>query len=92
MQFKSLIDKSHTTVIGKIFSRPKGAQNVSIVNGDIEIQIVSFPNKDNILNSTLQTKSASQATQITLKRAYSTMSVANPLGITLSEYKHASKF
>uniref|UniRef100_T1GL64 Aminoacyl-transfer RNA synthetases class-II family profile domain-containing protein n=1 Tax=Megaselia scalaris TaxID=36166 RepID=T1GL64_MEGSC len=89
-KFAELRDKTGVVQLIVDEERTKGAQNVSIVNGDIEIQIVSFPNKDNILNSTLQIKSVSQAPQITLKRAYSTMSEANPLGITLSEYKHAT--
>lgn len=79
------------TVQGKISLRPRNARNVSISNGDIEIEIMGFP-KNEGKNASFRNTPKVPAARFAIKRPYSTMSETNSLGITLTEYKHASKF
>lgn len=89
--FKNVDDKSSVTVHGKICLRPRNSRNISINNGDIEIEIMAFPKAEGERHRrNISTKTP--VVQVALKRPYSTMSETNSLGITLSEYKHASKF
>lgn len=91
--FKNLPDKSNLVVQGKICLRPRNARNVSINNGDIEIEIMAFPKHDATGNNrNYRNASRAPVTQVAIKRPYSTMSETNSLGVTLTEYKHASKF
>ncbi|KAL5280523.1 DARS2 family protein [Megaselia abdita] len=89
--FKNIPDKSNITVQGKICLRPRNARNVSINNGDIEIEIMNFPKHDGDRNNkSYRNQPKLPTTQIAIKRPYSTMSETNSLGVTLSEYKHAT--
>lgn len=87
--FKNVPDKTNITVHGKICLRPRSARNVSINNGDIEIEISAFPNHDGTNKNYRNYKVT--VPQVAIKRPYSTMSETNSLGVTLTEYKHASK-